>query len=101
MKLSQLIHEVWKDEEVRKLEVRLRKDEIRTIVNATIKHIGLGLLQHGVIKLQGLFTLKIKQAKGRNMRNPITKELMRSNDYNKINIKPSKLLDEGLKKFKK
>lgn len=99
MKLSKLIHEVWKDPRTK--ELRLRKDEVKILVNVVIDQILKGLLTHGIVKLQGLFTLKVKKAKGRKIRNPQTKEIMYSNDYNKINLEPSKRLSEGLKEYKK
>lgn len=99
LKLSKLIHEVWKDERTR--ELRLRKDEVKVVVDVVIDHILKGLLSYGKIKLQGLFTLKIKEAKGRKIANPQTGEEMYSSDYNKISIEPSKRLKDGLKEYKK
>lgn len=99
LKLSKLIHEVWKDERTR--ELRLRKDEVKILVDVVIDHILEGLLTYGKIKLQGLFTLKIKEAKGRKIANPQTGEEMYSSDYNKISIEPSKRLKDGLKDYTK
>lgn len=98
MNLSKLIHEVWKDDRTR--ELRLRKDEVKILAEVFIDHIGNGLLKHGVVKLQGLFTLEIRQAKGRRIKNPQTGEHMFSSDYHKIGIKPSKKIKDGLKVFK-
>ena len=98
MKLSKLIHEVWKDERVKKLG--LRKGEVRILVNVVIDQILKGLLTHGKIKLLGLFTLDIRKAKGRKIAHPQTGEEMYSNDYYKIGIGQSKRLREGLKKYK-
>lgn len=98
LKLSKLIHEVWKDERTR--ELRLRKDEVKIVVNVVIDHIFKGLLTYGIIKLQGLFTLDIRRAKGRKIRNPQTGEEMYSKDYYKIGIEPSKRLRQGLKDYK-
>lgn len=100
MKLSNLIHEVWKDERTRELDVKLRKDEIKVIVKVTIDHMGKGLLEFGKLKLQGLFTLKIKEAKGRKIANPQTGEEMYIDDYKKINVEPSKKLKDGMKDLK-
>lgn len=99
MKLSELIHEIWSDPRTR--ELRLRKDEVKIIVNVVIDKILEGLLKHGKVKLQDLFTLKIREAKGRKIRNPQTKEIMYSKDYNKVNLEPSKRLKEGLKNYNK
>lgn len=99
MNLSQLKSAVHKDKRIR--ELRLRKDEVKIVVNVVIDHMLEGLLQYGLLKLQGLFTLKIKGAKGRRIMNPSTKEHMYSNDYNKVVIDPSKRLDEGLKNYNK
>lgn len=98
MKLSKLIHEVWKDERTR--ELRLRKDEVKILVDVVLDHMLEGLLSYGKLKLQGLFTLDIRRAKGRRIMNPQTGEEMYSSDYNKIGIEPSKRLKEGLKDYK-
>jgi len=99
LNLSKLIHEVWKDERVKKAGIR--KSEVKLIVKVTIDHMVSGLLKYGKLKLTGLFTMIIKEAKGRKIRNPQTGEITYSKDYNKINIKPSQRLKDGLKKFKK
>lgn len=99
MNLSQLKNTVHKDKRIK--ELRLRKDEVKIIVDVVIDHMLDGLLQYGILKLQGLFTLKIKRAKGRRIMNPQSKEYMYSNDYNKVGIEPSKRLKEGLKKYNK
>jgi len=98
LKLSKLIHEVWKDERTR--ELRLRKDEVKILVDVVLDHMLEGLLSYGKLKLQGLFTLDIRRAKGRRIMNPQTGEEMYSSDYNKIGIEPSKRLKEGLKDYK-
>jgi nucleoid DNA-binding protein len=95
--LKQLIHAVWKDERTR--ELRLRKDEVKILAEVFVDHIGKGLLKHGVIKLQNLFTLEIRRLKGRKIRNPQTGEHMRSKDTYRIGIKPSKRIKEGLKDY--
>ncbi|MER2009360.1 MAG: HU family DNA-binding protein [Psychrobacillus sp.] len=99
MNLSQLKNAVHKDERVK--ELRLRKDEVKIIVDVVIDHMLKGLLKYGILKLQGLFTLKIKKAKGRRISNPQTREHMYSKDYNKVGIEPSKQLREGLKNYNK
>lgn len=99
MNLSQLKNAVHKDKRIK--ELRLRKDEVKIIVDVVIDHIVKGFLTNGIIKLQGLFTLTIKEAKGRRIRNPQTGEEMYSKDYNKIGIEPSKRLKDGLRNYKK
>lgn len=98
MNLSKLIHEVWKDSRVRAL--KLRKGEVRILVEVMIEKIGDGLLKHGKMKLQNLFTLHIRKAKGRRIGHPITKEPMEIDSYFKIGIEPSKRLRAGLKGLK-
>lgn len=98
MKLSELKHEVWKDPQIKRLG--LRKDEVKTIVNVVVKHIGKGLLTYGKVKLQGLFTLEVKKAKGRKIANPQTGEHMIIDDYYKISLEPSKEVKVGLKEYK-
>ncbi|UUV45912.1 DNA-binding protein HU [Bacillus phage vB_BanS-Thrax3] len=99
MNLSELIHKVWKDKRVKDLGIR--KSEVKVVVKVAVDHMVKGLLEYGKLKLTGLFTLVVKKAKGRRIRNPQTGEITYSNDYNKINIKPSQRLKDGLKKFKK
>lgn len=98
MNLSKLIHEVWQDQRTR--EMRLRKDEVKTLVEVLIDHIIKGLLDHGKVKIKGLFTLKVRKAKGRKISNPRTGEHMFINDYFKVGIDASKRLKEELKKLK-
>lgn len=99
MNLSQLKSVVHKDPRIK--ELRLRKDEVKIIVDVVIDHMFKGLLQYGILKLQSLFTLDIREAKGRKIANPQTGEHMYSKDYNKIGIEPSKRLKDGLKNYKK
>ena len=98
MKLSELIHNVWKDERTRKLGIR--KSEVAILVKVVIDHILEGLLNNKKIKIQGLFTLSLRKAKGRKIRNPHTKEAMHINDYYKVNIKPSERLKKGLEEIR-
>lgn len=95
MNLSDLIHEVWKDKRIR--ELKLRKDEVKAVVEVFTDHIVEALLLYGKVKMQGLFSLDVRKARGRKIRNPKTKEIMYSKDYYKIGLKPSKRLEEGLK----
>lgn len=99
MNLSKLIHAVWKDPRTK--ELRLRKDEVKVMAEVFVEHIGKGLLEHGMLKIQGLFTLEVREAKGRKIQNPKTKKEMYSKDYFKIGIIPSKKIKDGLKTFKK
>jgi nucleoid DNA-binding protein len=99
LNLSKLIHEVWKDERTR--ELRLRKDEVKVVVEVLIDHIVKGLLKYGKVKMKGLFTLDIRKAKGRKIANPQTKEEMYIDDYYKVGVEPSKRLKEGLEDLRK
>lgn len=97
LNLSKLIHEVWKDERTR--ELKIRKSEVELVVKVFVDHIVKALLSHGKVKMQGLFTLDIRKAKGRKIRNPQTKEIMYSRDYHKVGLEPSKKLKDGLKEL--
>ncbi|AYP68239.1 integration host factor subunit alpha [Bacillus phage vB_BcoS-136] len=94
MKLSDMIHRVWRDERVKDLGIR--KSEVKVIVKVFIDHIVKELLTNKLVKIHGLFTLDIREAKGRKIRNPQTKEEMYIDDYYKIGLEPSKRLKEGL-----
>lgn len=94
MKLSDLTHEVWKDERIR--ELRLRKSEVKVVIEVLIEHIIKGLLRYGKVKMQGLFTLDIRKARGRKIANPQTGEKMYIDDYYKVGLEPSKNLKKGL-----
>lgn len=98
MNLTKLIHNIWKDERTR--ELKIRKDEVKILVHVFLDHIGRGLIQYGKLKLKGLFTLEIREAKGRRIKNPQTKEDMYSKDYYKIGIIPSKSLKNDLSNLK-
>jgi nucleoid DNA-binding protein len=98
VKLSNLIHEVWKDERIR--EIRLRKDEVKLVIEVMIDHIVDGLLKYGEVKMKGLFTLDIRKAKGRKIANPQNGEHMLIDDYYKVGVEPSKRLKNGLKNLK-
>jgi nucleoid DNA-binding protein len=98
LNLSKLIHEVWKDERTR--ELRLRKDEVKVVVEVLIDHIVKGLLRNGKVKMKGLFTLDIRKAKGRKIANPQNGEHMHIDDYYKVGVEPSKKLKDGLKNLK-
>lgn len=98
LKLSQLKSEVHKDKRIK--ELRLRKHEVKIIVDVVVDHMFIGLLKYGKLKIQGLFTLDIRRAKGRKIANPQTGEHMYSKDYNKIGIEPSKRLKEEMKTYK-
>jgi nucleoid DNA-binding protein len=99
LNLSDLINAVHKDKRVK--ELRLRKDEVKILTEVFIDHIGKGLINYGIVKLQGLFTLDIRKAKGRKIANPQTGEHMKSKDYYKIGVKPSKKIKEGLGNLEK
>ena len=97
LKLSKLIHEVWKDERVKNLG--LRKKEVAIVVNVVLDKILKGLITYGKVKLLGLFTLEVRKAKGRKIAHPITHEEMYSSDYYKVGIEPSKRLKDKLKEY--
>lgn len=99
LNLSDLISAVHKDKRVK--ELRLRKDEVKILTEVFIDHIGKGLLSYGIVKLQGLFTLDIRKAKGRKIANPQSGKHMYSKDYYKIGVKPSKNIKEGLNNLEK
>lgn len=98
MNLSKLIHRVWKDKRVQ--EIKMNKSEVQVIVNVMVDHIVQALLEHGKLKMQGLFTLTVRSAKGRTIQNPRTHEAMEIDDYLKIGVEPSKALRDGLKRLK-
>jgi nucleoid DNA-binding protein len=98
LNLSQLKSAVHKDKRTK--ELGLRKDEVKILVDVVIDHMLNGLLQYGKLKLQSLFTLDIRKAKGRKIANPQTGEHMYSKDYHKVGLEPSKRLKDGLKNYK-
>lgn len=98
MKLSELISSVHKDERVR--ELKLRKDEVKVVIEVLIDHIVENLFKRKIVKLYGLFTLKVKKVKGRRIAHPQTKEEMHIDDYYKVSIEPSKRLKDGLESLK-
>jgi len=98
LNLSDLIHEVWKDERVRKLKIR--KSEVRVIVKVAVEHMVNGLINNGKLMLTNLFTLDIRKIKGRKIMNLQTGKHMHSKDYYKVGLEPSKKLKNELKKLK-
>ena len=94
MKFSDLIHKVWKDERVR--ELRIRKGEVKLILEVALEKMIEALLNKQHIKLWNFGTLSVKKVKGRRIANPITKEHMFINDYYRIHIEPSKRLKNVL-----
>lgn len=97
MNLSNLIHEVWKDERVRSQNIR--KSDVKTVILVMIDHIIKGLITHRVVKLRGLFTLDVRKVKARRIRNPQTKEIMMTNDYYKVGVELSKKVKDEFKKL--
>ncbi|UGO50824.1 hypothetical protein PQE68_gp258 [Bacillus phage vB_BanS_Sophrita] len=98
MNLSDLIHEVWKDERVKKLKIR--KSEVRVIVKVAIEHMVNGLIKNGKLMLTNLFTLDIRKISGRKIMNIRTGEHMQSKGYYKVGLEPSQKLKNELKKLK-
>lgn len=98
MNLSDLIHEVWKDERVKKLKIR--KSEVRVIVKVAIEHMVNGLINNGKLMLTNLFTLDIRKISGRKIMNIQTGKHMHSKGYYKVGLEPSQKLKNELKKLK-
>lgn len=87
---------MWKDKRIR--ELRLRKSEVGVVIKVFVDHVVEALLMHGKVKMQGLFTLDVRKIKGRRISHPQTKKHMYTKDSYKVGLKPSKRLEEGLKK---
>ncbi|UUV46950.1 DNA-binding protein HU [Bacillus phage vB_BanS-Thrax5] len=98
MNLTDLIHEVWKDERVRKLKIR--KSEVRVVVKVAIEHMVKGLINNGKLMLTNLFTLDIRKISGRKIMNIKTGKHMQSKGYYKVGLEPSQKLKNELKKLK-
>lgn len=98
MNLTELIHEIWKDERVQKLKIRKR--DIGTIVKVTIDQIVKNLFKYGLVKLRGLFTVKLRKVKGRNIAHLQTKEIIKVDDYYRVAIKPSKRVERKLEEIR-
>lgn len=98
MNLSNLVSRVHKDERVK--DLRLRKDEVKIVVEVLIEHIINGLFEFGFVKIRGLFTIKVKKSKGRKISNPQTREEMYVEDYYKLNLEPSKKIKENLEELR-
>lgn len=98
MNLSKLIKRVHNDKRVH--DLRLRQNEVEVVVKVLIEHIVDALFEYGKVKMTGLFTLDIRKAKGRKIRNPHTKEIMYSKDYYKVGLEPSKRIREGLEELR-
>ena len=98
MKLSEIIHEVWKDEEMKRLQIR--KTDVEAVIKTTLKVISKAIVKEGIVKLHGFFTLKTKEVKGRRIMNLHTQEHMYTKDYTKLTIEPSQNLKDELKNKK-
>jgi nucleoid DNA-binding protein len=99
VKLSDLIHAIWKDERIKQLG--LRKSHVRIIMDVVLEKISDGLMNFGKVKLQGLFTLTVRKIKGHNIRDLKNGGLMCLEDYHKVVIEArSKELKDKLKNFK-
>jgi nucleoid DNA-binding protein len=99
LNIEDLQKAVHKDERVK--DLRIRRDEVNILVKVILEQMFKGLIRDGKLKLQNLFSLDIREIKSRRIRNPQTKELMYTSDYNKVGIEPSGKLKEELKKYKK
>lgn len=98
LNLSELIKKVSKDKRIK--DMGIRQYEVKVIVKVFVELLLKSLLTYGVVKIQGLFTLNIRKAKGRKIANPQSGEHMYSKDYYKVGIEPSKNLKEGLEKLR-
>lgn len=98
MKLSELVHEVWSDDRVR--ELRIRKGEVALILEVLAEKIITALMIGEKVKYTKLFSLSTKKVKSRKIMNPITKEHMKTDEYYKLSVEPSKKLKEGLKNIR-
>lgn len=98
MNLSKLIKKVSKDKRIK--EMGIRQYEVDLVIKVFVETLLTTFLTYGKVKIQGLFSLSIRRAKGRRIRNPQTKEIMYSSDYYKVKLEPSKKLKEGLREFK-
>lgn len=94
MNLSELIHQVWKDERTR--EAGIRKDQVSLIFEVLSDHIVGAIISYGQVRLRNLFTIQTRLSEGRRIAHPQTGEPMESRDHYRINIRPSKRLKEGL-----
>jgi nucleoid DNA-binding protein len=98
LNLSELIKKVSKDKRIK--DMGIRQYEVKVIIKVFIELLLKSLLTYGVVKIQGLFTLNIRKAKGRKIANPQSGKHMYSKDYYKVGIEPSKNLKEGLEKLR-
>jgi len=98
LNLSELIKKVSKDKRIK--DMGIRQYEVKVVIKVFVELLLKSLLTYGVVKIQGLFTLKLRKAKGRKIVNPQSGEYMHSKDYYKVGIEPSKRLKEGLKKLR-
>lgn len=98
MKLKELIHAIWKDERIR--ELGIRKSDVDKIVKVTIEQIVENLFKHNVVKLRGLFTIRLKKANGRKVKHPVSGEIVKVDDYYKLDIKPSKNVKDKLEEIR-
>lgn len=93
MNLKELIHKVWEHDAI--IENGIRKSDIKIVIEVFIEEVKNGLIEHGKVKIKGLFTLDLRKSKGRSIRN-FQGELMKSKDYYKVGLKPSQDLKERL-----
>lgn len=98
LNLSELIKKVSKDKRIK--DMGIRQYEVKFVIKVFIELLLKSLLTYGVVKIQGLFTLNIRKAKGRKIANPQSGEHMYSKDYYKVGIEPSKNLKDGLEKLR-
>lgn len=99
MKLDSIIKNVKKDSRIK--EIFITDRQVRVVVNVFCEKIIEALEKDGIAKIYGLFTLKFKINKGRNIVNPQTREKIKTSDFTRLQVKPSKSLKEVMKKHNK
>lgn len=98
LNLSKLINAVSKDERIK--DIGIRQYEVKVVIKVFIEYVLKALLTYKKVKIQGLFTLNVRKAKGRRIANPQNGKHMYIKDYYKIGIEPSKKLKEGLENLR-
>lgn len=80
-----------------KKQTGYKKKDIKVIVDAITTCIGNSLIDGEAVHIYKFGTFKVKNIKGRQIRNISTGELTWANDYNKIIFEPTGELKEAIK----
>lgn len=96
--LTDLIDRIWRESKDKGYNIR--KQDIETIMKIFVEEVRDGLIEHGKIKIHNLLSLYIKKNRGRRIRN-FQGELMHTDDYYKISVKPSAVLKDKIEKYNK